>query len=165
MYSDSERSLRFYYNEPGIENRDPKFLGYTPKEVQEELKERIDELDMHAALGVMAALEASFRTDYLVRCDARKKDNLSRHFRELQKASGNRVSLENAILEAWKDHIQSTKTLISEIIGAFKFRHWLAHGRYWEPKLGRRYDFFSVYQLAQQMETILQLQSIERASR
>jgi hypothetical protein len=32
---------------------------------------------------------------------------------------------------------------------AFLYRHWLAHGRYWKPKLGRVHDFDSLYLLAQ----------------
>jgi hypothetical protein len=40
------------------------------------------------------------------------------------------------------------RKLIGDLRGAFNFRHWLAHGRYWEPKLGRNYDFVTVYGLA-----------------
>jgi hypothetical protein len=38
--------------------------------------------------------------------------------------------------------------IIGELRGAFKFRHWLAHGRYWKPKFGRRYDFNDIYTIA-----------------
>ena len=41
------------------------------------------------------------------------------------------------------------------MITAFKYRHWLAHGRYWEPKLGRIYDYYSLYDLAYSMEHLL----------
>ena len=38
-----------------------------------------------------------------------------------------------------------------DLKGAFKFRHWLAHGRYWDPNLGRKkYDFQSLYALAEE---------------
>lgn len=47
------------------------------------------------------------------------------------------------------------KGFISELITAFKYRHWLAHGRYWEPKLGRIYDYYSLYDLAYEMENLL----------
>jgi hypothetical protein len=39
--------------------------------------------------------------------------------------------------------------VIGDLKGAFKYRHWLAHGRYWEPKLGQKYDYYSVYILAE----------------
>jgi hypothetical protein len=159
MYADTEKSLRFYYDSPGIEHRDTKFLGYSHDEVRQELQERLRELDGNAALEIMSALEASFRMDYQDRCDQRWKDDLSRHFRDLYKRNGSRVSLEADILKAWKQYSQSAKMLVSQTIGAFKYRHWLAHGKYWVPKLGQVYDFFSVYQLAQQMEVLLQQQS------
>lgn len=159
IYADTEKSLRFYYHAPGLVHRDIKFVGYSAKDVRQELDERLRELDRSAALGVLAALEASFRTDFLVRCYDRRKDDLSRHFRELYKEKGNQVALEAGILDAWKQHVLMAKALISDIIGAFAYRHWLAHGRYWVPKLGQRYDFLSVYLLAQRMERVFQEQS------
>ena len=149
---DMDKSLRFYYTEPNLALRDPKFIGYSIGDVRQELEERLNELDRDCALGILSALEASFRVDFLVRCYERGKDDLSRSFRKLHKMKKNKVALEKDILEAWKDHVPTSKELISGIIGAFKYRHWLAHGRYWVPKLGKKYDFMSVYLLAQQME-------------
>lgn len=76
------------------------------------------------------------------------KDSLSRAFRAIYKSRKTRVSLESDIFEAWIENSTGSRQLISELRGAFKFRHWLAHGRYWEPKLGRKYDFNFVYSLA-----------------
>jgi hypothetical protein len=149
---DMENSLRFYYTAPGLGYRDAKFVGYSVDEIREELEERLTELDRSSALAALAALEASFRTDFLVRCYNRWKDDLSRQFRILYREKGNHVRLEDDILNGWKEHEPSLKAVISDIVGAFRYRHWLAHGRYWVPKLGQRYDFFSVYLLAQQMQ-------------
>jgi uncharacterized protein YutE (UPF0331/DUF86 family) len=55
--------------------------------------------------------------------------------------------LDEDIFEAWKANVTGSKRLIGELRGAFKFRHWLAHGQYWELK-SRKYDFSSVYDLA-----------------
>jgi len=38
------------------------------------------------------------------------------------------------------------RPLISELRSVFKFRHWLAHGRFWQ--IGRKYDFQTLYLLA-----------------
>jgi hypothetical protein len=38
--------------------------------------------------------------------------------------------------------------MIGALRGALNFRHWIAHGRYWEPKLGRAYGFADIYNLA-----------------
>ena len=152
-HRDIEKSLHFYYSEPDLASRDSKFIGYTVDEVRAELQARLRELDRDTAFGVLAALEASFRTDFLIRCYDRQKDDLSKSFRALYKKKGDHAALEEDILEAWKTHVPSAKPLVSNIIGAFRYRHWLAHGRYWKPKLGQNYDFLVVYLLAQQMES------------
>jgi len=156
MHDDTAKSLRFYYNAPGLAQRDAKFVGYSIEDVRQELAGHLGELERNAAFGVLAALEASFRMDFLARCYDRRKDGLSRSLRELHKLKGNRAALENDILDAWKQHVPTAKSLISELIGAFRYRHWLAHGRYWAPKFGHRYDLLSVYLLAQRMERVFQ---------
>jgi hypothetical protein len=52
-------------------------------------------------------------------------------------------------LPVWKREPTIRAGLISDLIGAFRYRDWLAHGRYWPPKLGRKYDYESVYKLAE----------------
>ena len=93
--------------------------------------------------------------DYLTRCNQKKKDALSRKMRRMYQIRGSRVSLEDDILRLWKEAYPEYKSFISEVITAFKYRHWLAHGRYWEPKLGRIYDYYSLYELAYSMEHLL----------
>jgi hypothetical protein len=44
-HQDMANSLRFYYNEPNLSLRDPKFVGYSPDDVQRELNKRLMELD------------------------------------------------------------------------------------------------------------------------
>ena len=61
---------------------------------------------------------------------------------------GLRVSLEGDIFSAWKQNSTASASTIAELTGAFRYRHWLAHGRYWVPKLGKKYDYEGVYSLA-----------------
>ena len=103
----------------------------------------------------MSALEALFRIDYLTRCYNKKKDPLSRKMRGISRKKGVRTSLENDILRLWKEVCPEYKSFISEVITAFDYRNWLAHGRYWEPKLGRNYDYNSLYDLAYSIEQLL----------
>lgn len=35
------------------------------------------------------------------------------------------------------------------------YRHWLAYGRFWVAKLGREYDFSSVYTICKEIDTTL----------
>jgi hypothetical protein len=98
---------------------------------------------------LLSALEAAFRIDYLQRSYQRKKDKLSKTFRNLHQQKGSRASLEENILSVWKEHTSVPANLIGDLRGVFKYRHWLAHGRYWTPKLGQKYDYDSIYELAE----------------
>jgi len=122
---------------------------------------RVEETDQRSAFFILASLEAAFRIDYECRCQKRMKDDVSRAFRAIYKSRRTRVSLEEDIFEAWKEHSTGSRQLIGELRGAFKFRHWLAHGHYWEPKLGRRYDFIFVYSLADLVLSAFPLQRFD----
>jgi len=90
------------------------------------------------------------------------KDDLSRAFRTIWKSRKARASLDEDIFEAWKQHSSGSRQLIAELRGAFKFRHWLADGRYWLPRLGRtRYDFNFVYSLADEVLGAFPLQKFD----
>lgn len=143
-HNDVLASLKLYFSQvtPSFAAR---FVGRHPHEV---LAFRVEETDLRSALAVLTSIEAAFRVDYECRCQKRMKDDLSRAFRAIHKLRKARVSLEEDIFEAWRANSTGSRQLIGDLRGAFKFRHWLAHGRYWEPKLGRKYDFNFVYSLA-----------------
>jgi hypothetical protein len=109
---------------------------------------RLAEIDINSSLSLLSAVEAAFRFDYLQRCYMKKKDPLSRTFRGIHKHKGSRALLEDDILNGWKQCAIGLKDILGHLKGVLKYRHWIAHGRYWEPKLGRtKYDYQSVYQL------------------
>ena len=122
--------------------------------------EILDENERNSSMNILAALEAAFRIDFIQRSQARKRDGLSRVLRRLYTKEGARVSLEDDILPRWKQEYPELRSIVSELIGAFKYRHWLAHGRYWTPRLGRRYDYQEVYALA---DSIFEVFPFERA--
>lgn len=139
-------SLRMYFN-PSSPAFTMRFAGQLD-EITNVLELRLAESDVRSALTVMTSLEAYFRTDFSVRCHRRLKDDLSLYFRELERtASGSRVRLDD-ILEGWKRHSNMPSKHIGQLRGAFEFRHWLAHGRYWSPKLGHKYDFDGLHYMA-----------------
>jgi hypothetical protein len=111
-----------------------------------ELADRLSETDMRSALAVMGRLEAAFRIDYRLRCEMKKPDSVSTAFRKLFKSRGRNVRLEDEIWEVWRQSYPSTGPLISQLRSVFRFRHWLAHGRYWP--VGNKYDFETLYLLA-----------------
>jgi len=145
---DLEQSLRNYYSNrsQGFELR---FDHYSIMEIASELELRLQEVDRSGIFSLLAAIEAAFRVDYLQRVYARKKDQFSRACRSLYNQKGTRASLEDDILGLWLSYSNVAPRVIADLRGAFKFRHWIAHGRYWTPKFGRRYDFDGVYILAE----------------
>lgn len=148
LHSDTVASMRQYFStsSPAYSNR---FAGYSVPELAAELSNSIEEHERAFSMSVLSALEAAFRVDYLQRCYARKRDQLSRALRQIHSKKGHRASLEDEILAAWRDHADGTKSVVSDLRGAFKYRHWLAHGRYWVPKLGRKFDYHGIYLLAE----------------
>ncbi len=144
---DLESALTLYYG-TGSPNYSVRFGTYRPTEVTGELRERRNEADLSSSLTVLASVEAAFRIDYLQRCYRRGKDPVSRAFRDIYKAKRQHASLEDEIFEVWVGNSSVPRSIIGELRGAFRFRHWLAHGRYWTPRLGRRFDFNDVFALA-----------------
>jgi hypothetical protein len=147
-HNDVVSSLRLYFSDlsPSFSKR---FFGRRSDEIAAQLIARLEETDLRSALSILASLEGSFRVDYECRCQKRMKDDLSRAFRAIHKSRKRNISLDEDIFEAWRQNSSESRQLIGELRSAFKFRHWLAHGRYWEPKLGRKYDFSFVYLLAE----------------
>jgi len=141
-----ENAICLYYSP-----KNPSFLELfglsTPAEIRASHDERLREARAASTMTLLAALEASFRVDYLQRNYLKKRDPLSRALRALYSEKQQRVSLSDDILQAWLDHSNVKLALVNEIRAAFNYRHWLAHGRYWVSKLGRRYDFERVYYL------------------
>ncbi|CAH0341804.1 hypothetical protein [Rhizobium sp. CECT 9324] len=146
-HSDLENALRAYFSFTSAQVS-MRFIGYSKSDLTTELQERLNEIELSSSMAVLAAVEASFRIDYLQRCQQRRKDPISRAFREIYGHKQTHASLEDDIFGTWIDRFDGARVIIGELRGAFKFRHWLAHGRYWKPKFGRRYDFNDIYTIA-----------------
>ncbi len=119
------------------------------------LDEALSELDLSSSMTVLAAVEALIRIDYLNRVYQKKRDRLSRGMRALHGEKANKARLEDDLIQLWRSETTVKKVLLDELIGAFKYRHWLAHGRYWSAKLGRKYSFESIFEIAQEFSEVL----------
>lgn len=108
------------------------------------------ELDFTSTLSVLSSVEAAIRLDYLRRVYGRWRDPLSKAMKALYHVTGSSARLEDDLIQLWREQRDVSKALLSELSGAFKYRHWLAHGRYWTPKFGRRYDYVTVFEIAQE---------------
>jgi hypothetical protein len=123
----------------------------TQQEVQTSYRKESSEFEHSTCLTVLAALEARFRIDYLARSENKLKDALSQSLRKLYAKHRNKLGFED-LLNAWKRHSPALSDHISQLKTALIYRHWLAHGRYWEPKLGRKHDFSDIWNLAYKIE-------------
>lgn len=156
-HTDVEAALRHYFS-PESAQYLIRFATYSLRELTDELELRLAENEKSTTLMILSSLEAAFRVDYLQRCQQKKKDNLSRALREIYQQKQDRVALDD-IFKAWQESDVTLKTLIGNIKGAFNYRHWLAHGRYWTPKF-QKYDYDIVYSLAQMVYDNCALESI-----
>jgi hypothetical protein len=153
MGSSSIAEIAAYHNDV-VDSLKSYFFGWRPGD----LAARIEETDLRSAFFILTTLEAAFRVDYLCRCQKRKKDVVSKAFCVIYKSQKKNARLDEDIFETWKEKSSAPgPRLISELRGAFKLRHWLAHGRYWEPTLGRKYDFNFVYSLADDVFSAFEL--------
>jgi hypothetical protein len=67
----------------------------------------------------------------------------------VNKTSGGRVSLEK-ILDAMKDE-GARASVVADFRGVLRLRNWLAHGRYWHPRLGRGYTPSDVFDISRNL--------------
>lgn len=149
-HNDTVDSLHFFLRTL-YQRRDPRFLNCSLPEFNDFLSSRIEETDLRSSLAILASLEAVVRIDYQLRVKQRYKDPLSREFRDIYKIRKERVRFDEDLLEPWIRHYPLFKKLIQVLRGALHFRHWLAHGRYWRRPVHGRFDYLSLYLLAELM--------------
>ena len=143
---DTEAAIEAYFA-IGNPSSAQRFLGYTPDEVRTEKEALLNELRRSASMDVFGALEAAFWIDFRQRCcrRKRKKDDVSRAFRSLDRDKSLHVTLP-VILTTWGENSDVKPRVIEDLKRAFKYRHWLAHGRYWRFS---KLDYDEVYTLAE----------------
>ena len=149
-------SLREYFS-PDSPDSLARVEAFSGRRLGSRPADYVEETGLRSSLALLTWIEAVFQLDYQYRCRNRLKDDLSRAFRAISKRKPDYVSLEKDIFDAWSSCASWALPLIGELRGAFKFRNWLAHGRYWTPKLGRKYDFESLYLLADAVSSNLPL--------
>lgn len=153
----AEASLRLYYSQTNPSYQIA-FAGYRPTEVAAELRERIVETEARSILVIIARLEAAFRTDYLSRAKSKAADPLTIDLRRLYKRRRGRARLDEDILEVWRDHLgPAGRAVVSKLRGMLHYRHWLAHGRYWQ--LGTKHAYNDVFLVADAILTGFGLQA------
>ena len=118
-------------------------LGRTREEIVDHFGRQRRELDFQASLLFLTTAEGVLQTDW-----RRRRDVLGRKlWKAARRRPKRRLNLEDDVLDAWAQERTECRGVIGHFKGALRFRHWLAHGRYWTPKLGERYDARRVFHL------------------
>ena len=161
-YEDQKLALKLYRNEliDSINNSKPvqeRFTALTIAELREYFDESEMELEHLCAFNIISATEALLRIDFYKKVYQKRRSEVARAFREIHK-KGNEISLERDILDTWKSIVVECKNDVSDLMGLMRYRHWLAHGRYWKPKLGMRYDVLVSYTISKRIFDFIESQ-------
>lgn len=133
------------------------FSGMTRRDIDRYFERHQQELDYLVSLNLIASAEASLKLDYFKRVNRKPRSKIDKALQEIYVAKAERISLEADLLGTWKTVKPACQKIISEFLGVLKLRHWLAHGRYWNAKLGRRYSSIEVYQIASDLLACLSI--------
>ncbi len=117
----------------GEPTRDPKsqFFARPFDDFIDDLLVLRDEIEARAYLAIVAATEAILQMDFRTRSLGRSRVLLREEAKELAKREkkGRRIEVET-VLDEWANLPGARKESISEFKQLLKYRHWLAHGRY-----------------------------------
>lgn len=143
-------------------SHDSPYFGLTEAEIEDYFDQQIEELELLTMLGLISVTEGCLHRDFRARTSQRLKDKISKRFRRIQKKcnkKNRRIELEGHILPVWREHSddRDKSRAINGFCSLLPLRHWLAHGRHWNAKLGRDYDTQDVYVTCSSVLTALGL--------
>ena len=132
------------------------FQMMTDSEVETERDENYLELSREASMAILAFVESLFRTDFIIRCELKKSDKLSKRYRHTYNPAKRiyTYSYNDVVLDGWVQLYPEEKNLINELKEANSYRNWLAHGRYWQFKDNpAKYKIEKIRDLAHRIQT------------
>lgn len=128
----AENSLRLYHStsNPAYSTT---FANMAQSEINAQLSSLVEETEVRSILIIIARLEAAFRLDMRHRFQSKNPDDLSIALRRLYKRKPRSAKLDKDIFPIWKEHLDGPgRQVLSSLKGMLKYRHWIAHGRYWQ---------------------------------
>lgn len=158
-YTHIVSAIECKYSQDGNKNYTTDFLGYSEVKVNSEKNLLLKELSVEASLCLLSFIESRFRIDFIIRCQRRKKDSLSTDFRAIYNPAKRlyTYSLTDDIIENWKKNMPEQKDTFDRLVDAFKYRNWVAHGRYWHFKDNpNKFTFNAIWMLNEKIDVILE---------
>lgn len=110
------------------------FIGMHKRHLEEYFTQCEKALDYATGFQLLSSIEASLRLDFLGRVNKpRPTSKIDKTFQDIFEVKAFKVNLEEDILEQWKEHKPACVNEIGQFKQILRFRHWLAHGQYWQP--------------------------------
>src|SRR5579864_3240321 len=106
------------------------------EELRAEFARSRKHLQYAAMLHLLTTTEALLRMAFQDLSKRKTKPAIFREFRKVNRERGEKIRLEEDILNTLIDVYPETARSIREFKGVVPLRDWLAHGRYWNPKIG-----------------------------
>jgi hypothetical protein len=129
-----------------------RYLYQSVDEVRAEFALARTHLRYAAMLHLLTTAEAVLRLNFEALAKRQTKPAIFRRFRRIERERGEKIRLEEDILNTWIAVYPPTARSIREFKGVVPLRDWLAHGRYWNPNLGRRfYEVGDVFDIVSEM--------------
>jgi hypothetical protein len=129
-----------------------RYLDLSLDELRKQFASARRHLEYSAMLHLLTTTEALLRLAFQQHSKRKIKPALSRRFRKIGRERGEKIRLEQDILDTWIAEFPETARSIREFKGVVPLRDWLAHRRYWNPKIGRHlYQVRDVFDIASEM--------------
>jgi hypothetical protein len=137
---------------PTLPPLNPRFEFQPREQIREYFEWHREELRLLTMLSLLAAIEAFLRIEFSQRINMRvKRDPVRRRFAKTWKSRGEthrRIRLKEDILTVWCEEAPHVVRQVRDYEAALQLRHWLAHGRYWTPKIPGNYSPNDIYDIA-----------------
>ena len=134
-----------------------RYRDQTLEELRQAFASARKHLQYAAMLHLLTTAEALLHLAFDDLSKHERKPAISRQFRKIGRERGFKIRLEEDILNTWVKVYPETAPSIREFKGVVPLRDWLAHGRYWNPKVGRPiYSVRDVFDIASEMLTSME---------
>lgn len=128
------------------------YFGLTFQEVRDQFDASRKHLLYAGLLHLLTTTEALLRLRFQALATHDRSQKISRDFRRIKRNRGNKIRLDEDILETWRSLYPDLVRPIGQFRGVIPLRDWLAHGRHWNPKMSRpSYTIQDVFEIADEM--------------
>jgi hypothetical protein len=125
-----------------------KLINLTIEEIEQLKNYYLIETETRSSFIVLTFIESVFMKHYQNRSKIKEKHRvLAQRYECIKNQS--RPSLSD-LFRAWEESYPEESKFFMNLKEVFKYRHWLAHGRYWTLKSQIR-DFGDIYMLAEEV--------------